>query len=93
MAMKQPHQRTIVNRALKNAFISSFVFFKFDKRRYLIGSALSFDLAFPQRVFIYFPKISLFKSSHRRRSVKKGVLGNFKKFTGKHMCYSHLQLY
>ena len=66
MAVKQPHQRTIVNRALKNAFVSSFVFFKFDKRRYPIDSTLSFDLAFPQRVFIYSPKISLFRSSHRR---------------------------
>ena len=27
-----------------------------------------------------------FKSSHRRCSVRKGVLGNFAKFTGKHMC-------
>ena len=27
-----------------------------------------------------------FKSSHLRCSVKKGVLGNFAKFTGKHLC-------
>ena len=27
-----------------------------------------------------------FRSSHRRRSVKKGVLRNFAKFTGKHLC-------
>ena len=27
-----------------------------------------------------------FRSSHRRCSVRKGVLGNFIKFTGKHLC-------
>ena len=30
----------------------------------------------------------IYKSSHRRCSVKKGVLGNFPKFTGKHLCQS-----
>ena len=30
----------------------------------------------------------LVKSSHRRCSVKKGVLRNFAKFTGKHLCQS-----
>ena len=29
-----------------------------------------------------------FRSSHRRHSVKEGVLGNFAKFTGKHLCQS-----
>ena len=29
-----------------------------------------------------------FRSSHRRRSIKKGVLINFIKFTGKHLCQS-----
>ena len=28
------------------------------------------------------------RSSHRRRSVRKGVLRNFVKFTGKHLCQS-----
>ena len=32
--------------------------------------------------------ISEFKSSHRRCSVRKGVLRNFAKFTGKRMCQS-----
>ena len=27
-----------------------------------------------------------YRSSHRRCSVKKGVLRNFAKFTGKHLC-------
>ena len=30
----------------------------------------------------------LYRSSHRRCSVKKGVLKNFTKFTGKHLCQS-----
>ena len=29
---------------------------------------------------------AMFRSSHRRCSVKKGVLRNFAKFTGKHLC-------
>ena len=29
-----------------------------------------------------------FKSSHRRYSIRKGVLRNFTKFTGKHLCES-----
>ena len=28
------------------------------------------------------------RSSHRRCSVRKGVLSNFAKFTGKHLCQS-----
>ena len=28
-----------------------------------------------------------YRSSHRRCSVEKGVLGNFAKFTGKHLCH------
>ena len=32
--------------------------------------------------------LSLFKSSHRRCSVEKGVLKNFANFTGKHLCSS-----
>ena len=30
----------------------------------------------------------LYRSSHRRCSMKKGVLKNFPKFTGKHLCQS-----
>ena len=33
-------------------------------------------------------KIYLFRSSHQMCSVKKGVLKNFTKFTGKHLCQS-----
>ena len=33
-------------------------------------------------------KLSIFRSSHRRCSVRRGVLVNFAKFTGKHMCQS-----
>ena len=29
-----------------------------------------------------------FRSSHRRCSLRKGVLGNFAKLTGKHLCHS-----
>ena len=32
--------------------------------------------------------LGLFRSSHRRCSVKKGVLKNFANFTGKHLCWS-----
>ena len=39
-------------------------------------------------------RVTAIKSSHQRCSVKKDVLRNFAKFTGKHLCQSlHLQLY
>ena len=31
----------------------------------------------------------MFRSSHRRFYIKKGVLRNFAKFTGKHLCQRH----
>ena len=34
------------------------------------------------------PGHTRFRSSHRRCSVRKAVLGNFAKFTGKHLCQS-----
>ena len=34
------------------------------------------------------PFLVIFKSRHRRCSVRKGVLKNFAKFTGKHLCQS-----
>ena len=37
---------------------------------------------------IFWPIIWPFRSSRRRCSVKKGVLKNFAKFTGKHLCQS-----
>ena len=37
-----------------------------------------------------FLKHSYFRSSHLRYSVKKGVLRNFAKFTGKHLCQRFL---
>ena len=33
-------------------------------------------------------QMQFFRSSHRRYSVRKGVLRNFAKFTGKHLCQS-----
>ena len=33
-------------------------------------------------------KGTLFRSSHRKCSIKKGVLRNFAKFIGKHLCQS-----
>ena len=35
--------------------------------------------------------VGLFRSRHRRCSVKKGILKNFANFTGKHLCLSLLQ--
>ena len=37
--------------------------------------------------FVIFDSL-MFRSSHRRSSVRKGVLRNFAKFTGKHLCQS-----
>ena len=50
-----------------------------------------------EMVFLAFLRVKYFyydnmkeqdRSSHQRCSVKKGVLKNFAKFTGKHMCQS-----
>ena len=32
--------------------------------------------------------LAYFRSSHQRCSIKKGILRNFTKFTGKHLCQS-----
>ena len=37
---------------------------------------------------VYSPDTLYFRSSHRKCSVGKGVLRNFAKFTGKHLCQS-----
>ena len=59
---------------LNNSPYFSYFFFKFPFFRFLFSSFLCF-------VF----RLST-KSSHRRCSVEKGVLRNFAKFTGKHLC-------
>ena len=43
----------------------------------------SFDMVLVKRSFCI---IWTFRSSHQRCSMKKSVLGNFPKFTGKHLC-------
>ena len=42
----------------------------------------------PQRHDLLSCILPLYGSSHQRCSMKKGVLGNFIKFTGKHLCQS-----
>ena len=37
-------------------------------------------------VILAFPMKAKYRSRHRRCSLKKGVLRNFEKFTGKHLC-------
>ena len=39
-------------------------------------------------LYLYLLGYYIFRSSHRRCSLKKGYLRNFAKFTGKHMCQS-----
>ena len=44
------------------------------------------DIYFQHHILcLYHVSISSFRSSHRRSSVRKGVLRNFAKFTGKHL--------
>ena len=38
------------------------------------------------RIDITYPQDGAVRSSHQRYSVKKGVLKNFTRFTGKHLC-------
>ena len=42
---------------------------------------------FPLGLLVHNP-VAILRSSHQRCSVKKGVLGKFAKFTGKHLCQS-----
>ena len=39
---------------------------------------------------VYIKAWSEFRSSHRSCPIKKSILKNFAKFTGKHLCQSHL---
>ena len=39
-----------------------------------------------QEQILWFQQILIYRSSHQRCSMKKGVLRNFGKFTGKHLC-------
>ena len=43
---------------------------------------------FQPYVSLLWPLKTLYRNSHRRRSIKKGVLENFAKFTGKLLCQS-----
>ena len=52
-------------------------------RTYSFYSALG-----PPKAFIFRPKYILYRSSHQRCSLRKCVLRNFAKFTGKHLCQS-----
>ena len=38
------------------------------------------------------PSHTLLRSSHWRCSVKKGAFKNLRKFTGKHLCWSHFSI-
>ena len=54
---------------------------------------MTFSLSWNPQTFtslkIYIVKVFVvYRSSHRRSSIKKGVLKNFAKFTGKHPCQS-----
>ena len=40
------------------------------------------------RLSLFYKHRIIFRSSHQRCSIKKGVLRNFTKFTGKHLCQS-----
>ena len=43
---------------------------------------------FPQTLVITTVVLSMYRSSHRKCSMKKGVFKNFTKFTGKRLCQS-----
>ena len=45
-----------------------------------------YDVTFARFNLIFAHVGECFRGSHRRCSVKKGVLRNFAKFTGKHLC-------
>ena len=62
------------------------------------GSKMLFDIILFDTKYFYFEEVFVlivfvvdcihYRSSHRRCSVRKGVLRSFVKFTGKHLCQS-----
>ena len=52
-----------------------------------IDPMITLTITVSQSSFLYTP---VYRSSHRRCSMKKDVLENFAKFTGKHLCQGHL---
>ena len=51
-----------------------------------LGNTPGWLLLYCKNPYSYQRILLLFRSSHRWCSVRKGVLSNFKKFTGKHLC-------
>ena len=68
------------------------VFYCLNLRFYLIFKFIFLDQLNLLAMFQFLTNISKFRtthrSGHRRFSIKKGVLKNFAKFTGKHLCQS-----
>ena len=64
-----------------------------------LETGLKEKLPFPRSSFINLQLSSfsndlgfIYRSSHQRCSMKKGVLRNFTKFTGKHLCQSFIKV-
>ena len=55
---------------------------------YCFCSSFYSQIFFVSLIMVVRKLIFIFRSSHRRRSVKKSVLKNFTKFTRKHLCQS-----
>ena len=66
---------------------NSLLFLSNGDKRFLINDI---DLSMKYKQDIRLQHEIYSKSSHRKCSVKKGVLRNFAKFTGKHLCQSQL---
>ena len=58
-----------------------------ERRATRVGYSNCEDYCFSSKCQSYLVEAKV-RSSHRRCSIRKGVLRNFAKFTGKHMCQS-----
>ena len=64
------------------------LFAKVDARKYFFGLVCLWTVTLLKRRLWHRPENTRLRNSHRRCSIKKGVLRNFTKFTGKHLCQS-----
>ena len=76
--------------AQRNIFVKNNVFQLSHGGKTFIEVSCTDNIYTGEKVFCscFFRRLvsSFFRSSHRRCSVRKGVLRNFAKFTGKHLC-------
>ena len=89
--MQQIFRRSVISvKLLCNFAYSCFIYLRQLLCRFFICFAyFASRILLSSEIYKQKPKITaLFRSSHQKCSIKKGVLKNFTKFKGKHLCQS-----